>query len=112
MKKTILASILVAGMIFTGAVSSYAAGHCGQNAGLGVCGTNYVDSDGDGVCDNWASRYCTGNFVDADNDGICDNCGAAHHGANFVDANGDGVCDNCGSGRCGNNYVDANGDGI
>ncbi len=28
-----------------------------------------------------------GGFVDTDGDGVCDNCG-------FVDADGDGVCDN------------------
>ena len=45
------------------------------------------------------------NFVDKDGDGICDNY-TANHGKNgqrkgkgFVDANGDGICDNAGSGK-------------
>ena len=56
-------------------------------------GRNYVDANGDGVCDN----YGTGRgqyFVDADGDGVCDNCGTGC-GQYFVDADGDGVCDNC-----------------
>ena len=32
-----------------------------------------------------------GNFVDANGDGICDN----NKNWNFTDANGDGICDNC-----------------
>lgn len=36
-------------------------------------GPNYVDEDGDGVCDN-----CDGdrgpNYTDEDGDGVCDNC--------------------------------------
>ena len=44
---------------------------------------NYVDADGDGICDYFAQngRGCGRYFVDADGDGICDNytengCGA------------------------------------
>lgn len=59
--------------------------------------TNFVDADGDGVCDN---------FVDADGDGVCDHCVGTREGngngrrgngmrqRNFIDADGDGVCDN------------------
>ena len=47
-------------------------------------GWNFVDADGDGVCDNWGSgnqRLRTPGcglgqgqgFIDADNDGVCDN---------------------------------------
>lgn len=69
--------------------------------------SGYVDADGDGVCDNYASggngRH-HGAYVDADGDGdgICDNYGTGtggRHGA-FVDADGDGVCDNYGTGQC------------
>lgn len=70
--------------------------------------TNFVDLDGDGICDNIGTKTPpkvntilsgTG-FVDADGDGVCDNKGtAAGNGkrTNFVDADGDGVCDNEGS---------------
>jgi hypothetical protein len=54
--------------------------------------SNFVDADGDGVCDD-----CQGTdigFVDADGDGVCDNCRGT--GVDFVDADGDGVCDNMG----------------
>ena len=41
---------------------------------------------------------CSGtNFVDTNGDGVCDNAGTGT-GVNFVDANGDGVCDNVGTG--------------
>jgi hypothetical protein len=78
--------------------------------GDGVC-DNFIDADGDGVCDN-----CTGkgtgkgnrtgsDFVDADGDGICDN---------FIDADGDGVCDNCtGNGKgSADGFIDEDGDGV
>jgi hypothetical protein len=45
-----------------------------------VKGTNFVDVDNDGVCDNAQSGTCPnknkGNgFVDENNDGVCDNAG-------------------------------------
>ncbi len=46
-------------------------------------GSNYVDANGDGVCDNKGQG-----------------CGAKKECPNRVDANGDGVCDNKGQG-CG-----------
>lgn len=71
----------------------------------GTCG-NYVDADGDGVCDNRGSGQGAGqgqgaNYVDADGDGVCDNRGGAGQGqgANYVDADGDGFCDNRGTGH-------------
>lgn len=33
----------------------------------------YVDADGDGVCDNYGIGGCGAGYVDADGDGICDN---------------------------------------
>ncbi|MCC6795902.1 MAG: hypothetical protein IT366_12365 [Candidatus Hydrogenedentes bacterium] len=106
----------------------------------GTCSQKeYVDENGDGVCDH---------FVDADNDGVCDvkharqghrrgaegkgqgqgRCTGSARCPNFVDANNDGVndnfidensdgvCDNKGKGgQCKGqcpNYVDANNDGV
>lgn len=87
-----------------------------SNLAAGVSGcvasacANYVDADGDGVCDYRGTRGAggAGCWTDANGDGICDNCGG------YVDADGDGVCDNRGSrgsAGCGG-YVDADGDGI
>lgn len=70
--------------------------------------TNWVDVDGDGVCDNYtgtpkrlnAQTPAAANFVDADGDGVCDNTGNPQGKGkrlNFVDADGDGVCDNVGN---------------
>jgi hypothetical protein len=74
-------------------------------------GPNFVDEDGDGVCDNMGKGLRNGKgkgFVDADGDGKCDNMGTGRGlkrgqagdgtGSNFVDADGDGVCDNMGKG--------------
>ena len=72
-------------------------------------GQNFVDEDGDGICDTCGNIPGTGgsNFVDEDGDGVCDTCGNApgmgtysHSGqgavgSNFVDLDGDGVCDDC-----------------
>lgn len=50
--------------------------------GMGAGNGGFVDSDNDGVCDNYDPLYCPGNgtgncvgggFVDNDNDGVCDN---------------------------------------
>ena len=84
----------------------------------------YVDADGDGVCDNYATRAGSGygrgngvpgsNYVDEDGDGVCDNAGSGYGrgtgipGANFVDADGDGVCDNCAA-RLGQGNMKGNG---
>ncbi|MCD6206467.1 MAG: hypothetical protein J7J06_00565 [Methanosarcinales archaeon] len=73
--------------------------------------TQYVDADGDGICDNSGDRP---GFVDSDGDGVCDNncgrgrggCGCGGNG-NFVDEDGDGVCDNFGI-----NGRDSDGDGV
>ncbi len=88
MKK--LLALAVAGLIIIGAgtISVFAYGN------------QYIDNDGDGICDNW-NNYQGTNYVDDDNDGICDNAGNCdHHNchhANYVDANNDGICDNYGS---------------
>lgn len=81
----------------------------------------YVDADGDGVCDNYATGACAQNghhrgYIDANNDGVCDNyasgacdgpgCGT---GAGYVDANNDGICDNYAGGVQGNGSNGGNG---
>ena len=59
------------------------------NNGRGYNGRgNYVDADGDGVCDNYGTNGCGRNYVDSDGDGVCDNyatrggygCGAGGRG--------------------------------
>jgi hypothetical protein len=91
-----------------------------------VTGSNYVDENNDGVCDNCGTALQgTGrgmnantvgsNYVDENNDGVCDNCGTTLQGTgrgqgmngrgmnsktagiSFIDANQDGVCDNYGT---------------
>ena len=105
--KKIIAGILAAALVLSvGIVSAFAAGP--------DTGRNFVDADGDGVCDNCGTGMGRGaggqglGFVDADGDGICDNYGtgagrgAGGQGRGFVDADGDGICDNYGTGAgCG-----------
>jgi hypothetical protein len=65
-------------------------------------GVNYVDANGDGICDYAPLGGCC-SYADADGDGVCDhysNYGCYGHGqgtgqgGGFIDSNGDGVCDN------------------
>ena len=90
-------------------------------AGFGR-GCYFVDTDGDGICDNCGT--CA--YADVDGDGACYVCGVNHgdclagEGTAFADADGDGICDNCGAyHQCrmaetglGRNFVDADGDGV
>ena len=92
MKKMVIGTISAALVLSMAVTGAFAAGHGNGH------GRNFVDANGDGVCDN----YGTGRgqyFVDADGDGVCDNYGTGR-GQYFVDADGDGVCDNYGTG-CG-----------
>ena len=119
MKKTI-GFLLVVGLMVgaMAAVALAATPGDGMPAADDRIGANFVDEDGDGVCDE---------FVDEDGDGVCDNAGqnamgegngymggrnaefsengphGTHQGSNggagFVDADGDGVCDNAGAGE-------------
>lgn len=112
MKGAVLAVLMVASTI----VTNFSVSAVQADKGMSIT-QNYVDTDGDGICDN-----CTGlggndqergyglNFADNNNDGICDH---------FADENADGICDNCiglrGQGRGrrnGSNFVDENSDGI
>lgn len=66
MKKIRIAAIAAAVVLVLGVTTAFAAG-----------GRNFVDADGDGICDNRGTGR-----------GVC-----------YVDADGDGVCDNYGTGR-------------
>lgn len=91
----VLAGVLALSL---GATAAMAAGR-----GQAAQGQNYVDRNGDGICDNGgAGQY----YIDADGDRACDHCqgqgvcvnnGTCVMGQNYVDADGDGVCDNQGT---------------
>lgn len=100
MRKAFLEILAVVIVFSVGATSAFAAGSKAER--------NFVDVDGDGVCDLA--------------NGICDNFGV-EYGRNYADADGDGICDHATTGQgygqedsiregCSRNYVDANGDGI
>lgn len=63
-----------------------------------VKGLNFVDKDGDGICDNRGEK-CKGNCkAKRHRRGARDGSGPKNvsnkRGPNFVDNNGDGICDN------------------
>ena len=75
---------------------SYAQGNgkrYGRGAGGAKCGMNYVDKNGDGICDNAGSRGA-GKGQGYRGQGKNGAGRGAQRGPNFVDADGDGVCDN------------------
>jgi len=88
MKKFILASALIIGILF---ISGTTSAQTGQSQ--------------DKTVQTPTTQTTQGNFIDKNGDGICDNHQAKGKQANcakFVDSNGDGVCDNCkGNGNCG-----------
>jgi hypothetical protein len=79
MKKSIIIGVLIVGLITISI--GLAAAQNGQ--GKGYDSADFVDVDGDGVCDNLGNCI---NFVDEDGDGICDNIGK-----NGRDDDGDGT---------------------
>lgn len=120
MRKEFLGVLATVFVLSVGTTNVFAAGP--------AAGRNFIDTNGDGVCD-YANNICK--YVDADEDGVCDSCGVVHGscvGKNekkFVDADGDGICDNKANGRgrgwgqgsrgqgeCGRNFVDTDSDGI
>ena len=67
MKKKWMAAAAIAVMLLVGMSTAFAAG--------GGLGRNFVDADGDGICDNAGTGYGV-NYVDADGNGVCDNMGS------------------------------------
>ena len=91
MMKQSITGLLIAAMLLTiGTITSFAAG-----SGKGC---NFIDRNGDGICD-YAKNTCL--YTDADGDGICDHCGrkegtglkSGGRGRNLIDEDGDGICD-------------------
>lgn len=86
-KSLLLVAIFALCFSFAG-TSAYAKDQLQTRDRLKTC-DQFVDEDGDGICDN-----CDG--VDCDGDGICDNdCDGDGVCDQFVDEDGDGICDNC-----------------
>ena len=79
MKKSVIIGVLIVGLIAI-SIGLVSAQH-GQSKGC--VSANFVDENGDGVCDNPDRQK---NFVDEDSDGVCDNIGE-----NGRDHDGDGI---------------------
>ena len=84
MKKRSIFVLLLTTLTIGTAVPATAA-PCGYGRGP-HCGQNYVDADGDGVCENYT--YAGGNGFNGNGCGRTPYCGQ-----NYVDADGDGICD-------------------
>lgn len=93
MKKGMAIVIALALAVSLCATAALASGRHHTAGTANACGQgwNYVDADGDGVCDNLGTGTCGQgrNYVDADGDGVCDNLGTGHTGGH------------CGQGRGG-----------
>ncbi len=95
LKKLLVVSmvIVIAAMIFVPLVAEAGGPQGrgnGQTHGDGICdqsSVNFIDEDGDGLCDNepnsYANAHANANLNSTD----------ASQNLNFVDADGDGVCD-------------------
>ncbi len=63
-----------------------------------VNGLNFIDKDGDGICDNRGEKGKGGGKGKRHRRGARDGSGPINgsnkRGPNFVDKNGDGICDN------------------
>lgn len=88
-KRSILVFLLAAALTVGNAVPTVAAPYGGGRGGR--CGQNYVDANGDGVCDN---------FVDANGDGINDNCPGYGNGQGCGNGQRRGNGQGCGNGPC------------
>ena len=84
MRKFKTGIVVMAAVLCMSGMTAFAAEDVTVYAGCGYCGAScqFVDADGDGICDNYAAGgcgYCGAScqFVDADGDGICDNYAAA-----------------------------------
>lgn len=74
MKKKIISAALTLALVLAVCITGAFAAHGGFWRGSGTClsgGQNFVDEDGDGVCDNWASRPMDGTGLGS---------GRGHHG--------------------------------
>lgn len=122
MKKTIISFLVAGALISAGTISAFAAGGNTDHASAPTktlysttgTGVNYMDTDNDGVCDNYTvSGNATANVSSNSNDNGSGNGNA--NGSSNCNANGSGICNANGSGICNSNgsgYVDADHDGI
>ncbi len=126
MKKIITLGLTAAILISASATTAFAAStwkgtNYANTAGNAVSDyfgrySNFVDADGDGICDNTGLYIGMGRgknggrFIDNDGDGVNDNIGSGI-GRYFTDSDGDGICDNIGTG-IGPNFEDNDGDGV
>ncbi|WP_419543687.1 hypothetical protein [Negativibacillus massiliensis] len=74
MKKMIFAVMLSAALITFGGISAIAAP---SSCMKGCNRINFVDTNGDGICDNHGTN-CSIGFVDENGDGICDHRSSAN----------------------------------
>ena len=88
----ILTLTLVLVLGFSSASMSWMNGRHGGGGGY-----NFVDQDGDGICDNYNNGSCPG-YRDQDGDGVCDNYSNGTC-PGYRDEDGDGICDNRRGGR-------------
>ncbi len=67
MKKIVVGMLLAVGVLSMGTVGAFAAEPLFLNS------RNFVDADGNGICDNYEKGGIGQWFVDVNGDGVCDN---------------------------------------
>ncbi|MDU5209327.1 MAG: hypothetical protein E6441_08675 [Clostridium sp.] len=67
MKKTLIGILTTVMVLSIGVTSAFAVSS--------RAGENFVDADGNGICDNYDEKQNINgkNYIDEDNDGVCDN---------------------------------------
>lgn len=87
----------------------------------GIPGSNFVDENNNGICDNYENGYCPNGYClghngrhtysnDPSTQGSCAYCG--NYGHRYIDSNNDGICDNYqGRGNSGNSGNGGHGHG-
>lgn len=104
-KKAVIGVLAAVVIMSVGAISVFAVGP-GRGQGSRQ---NYVDNDGDGVCDNYTGSVQVSKQEEAleteqvpEQEVIVENGQGTGRGQNFVDNDGDGICDNYAGGGQGN----------
>lgn len=103
--KKIVVGILAAAIVGSTAITGMAGYAKCQTSD---CGSSYIDSNGDGICDNYFERDCSGSGTGKVGKAVqtvvesVENVAykTAVQGSNYVDHDGDGICDNYSGGSC------------
>lgn len=93
-KLSFLTGVALAGLMLGLPLFAQDAGPAPQPNAQTNFGANFIDENGNGICDRFENGTPMGSRMHRQN----------AQGRNFIDENGDGVCDNRGQGRMGRGH--------